>query len=181
MLGRSRACLKANSGLDPFSAVSKKDRRDVLGRVRSLQIFTGIDVFLDCLSMRPGEEWKGKLKKEIHKRDVFWLFWSRSAMASEWVEWEWRTALAEKSLAKIQPHPLEPSELAPPPKELSSLQFGAMYEWYVSQLHGPPITRVFRPLLHKAALFYEAYRWCFAVAVPIIIGAFAWYMYSFAF
>lgn len=133
-----------------FASYAKKDRRDVLGRVRSLQIFTGIDVFLDCLSIRPGEEWKSKLKKEIHERDVFWLFWSRSAMASEWVEWEWRTALAEKSLAKIQPHPLEPLELAPPPKELSSLQFGAMYEWYVSQLRESPITRLFRTLLHKA-------------------------------
>lgn len=88
-----------------FASYAKKDRRDVLGRVRSLQIFTGIDVFLDCLSIRPGEEWKSKLKSEIHERDIFWLFWSRSAMASEWVDWEWRTALAEKSLAEIQPHP----------------------------------------------------------------------------
>jgi hypothetical protein len=117
-----------------FASYSKDDRRDVLGRVRSLQIFTGIDVFLDCLSVRPGEEWKQKLIKEIRERDIFWLFWSRSAMASEWVRWEWRTALAEKSLSGIQPHPLEPSELAPPPQELSDLQFGALYEWYLSHL-----------------------------------------------
>src|SRR6185295_1629307 len=133
-----------------FASYAMKDRRDVLGRVRSLQIFTGIDVFLDCLSARPGDEWKAKLKAEIAQRDIFWLFWSRNAIASEWVDWEWKEALKEKTISGIQPHPLEPAELAPPPPELSSLQFGAMYEWYVSQLRESPMKRVFRPLLHKA-------------------------------
>ncbi len=132
-----------------FASYAKKDRRDVLSRVRSLQIFTGIDVFLDCLSIRPGEKWKSKVRNEIHDREVFWLFWSRSAMVSEWVDWEWRTALAKKSLTGIQPHPLEPSELAPPPQELSSLQFGSIYEWYISQLRESPIKRFFRIVLHK--------------------------------
>jgi hypothetical protein len=117
-----------------FASYARKDRREVLGRVRSLQIFTGIDVFLDCLSLRPGDAWKSELKTEINRRDIFWLFWSRNAMNSERVEWEWREALVSKALVGIQPHPLEPLELAPPPKELSSLQFGAMYEWYLSQL-----------------------------------------------
>ena len=116
-----------------FASYATGDRREVLGRVRSLNIFTGIDVFLDCLSLRPGDEWKSKLRDEISNRDVFWLFWSRRAKESEWVEWEWRTALALKTLNGIQPHPLEPMELAPPPKELSVLQFGAMYEWYISE------------------------------------------------
>ncbi len=63
-----------------FASYAGRDRREVLGRVRSLQIFTGIDVFLDCLSLRPGEEWKPQLRDEIRRRDIFWLFWSRSAM-----------------------------------------------------------------------------------------------------
>lgn len=117
-----------------FASYAKKDRKEVLGRVRSLEIFTDIDVFLDCLSIRPGEQWKESLKNEIQKRDIFWLFWSRNAIASEWVEWEWRTALKSKSITGIQPHPLESAETAPPPDELSDLQFGSMYEWYISQL-----------------------------------------------
>lgn len=120
-----------------FASYARKDRREVLGRVRSLQIFTGIDVFLDCLSLRPGDQWKRRLRTEINQRDVFWLFWSRHAMNSEWVDWEWRTALASKALIGIQPHPLEPSDLAPPPEELSSLQFGALYELYITQLRQP--------------------------------------------
>jgi hypothetical protein len=133
-----------------FASYASPDRREVLGRIRSLQIFTGIDVFLDNLSIRPGERWKPTLDTEIRKRDVFWLFWSRNAKDSEWVEWEWRTALASKSLAGIQPHPLEPAEIAPPPKELSDLQFGAMYEWYISNLREPWLTRSLRILWHTA-------------------------------
>ena len=37
-----------------FASYAKQDRRDVLSRVRSLQIFTGIDVFLDCRRARDG-------------------------------------------------------------------------------------------------------------------------------
>jgi hypothetical protein len=76
------------------------------------------------------------LRDEIVSRDIFWLFWSREAMKSPWVEWEWRTALAAKTIDGIQPHPLEPSDLAPAPEELSALQFGTIYEWYTHHLRG---------------------------------------------
>jgi hypothetical protein len=109
-----------------------------------LEIYTGIDVFFDRKSIRPGEKWKEKLRDEIDRRDIFWLFWSRKAMKSPWVDWEWRTALAEKTIDGIQPHPLEPSDLAPAPKELSALQFGAMYEWYIHHLRQSVFRRVWR-------------------------------------
>jgi hypothetical protein len=117
-----------------FASYAKSDRREVLGRIRSLQIFTDIDVFLDSLSIRPGQLWKDLLECEIESRDIFWLFWSRRAMKSKWVGWEWRTALARKTINGIQPHPLEPADLAPAPKELAELQFGAMYESYITHL-----------------------------------------------
>jgi hypothetical protein len=117
-----------------FASYVTSDRMEVLSRIRSLQIFTGIDVFLDCLSIRPGEQWKPKLRQEIVNRDIFWLFWSREAMKSAWVDWEWRTALAAKTISGIQPHPLEPSDVAPAPMELAALQFGALYEWHIVHL-----------------------------------------------
>ena len=55
-------------------------------------------------------------------------------MHSPWVEWEWRTALDKKTLRGIQPHPLEPSDVAPPPQELEELQFGTAYEHYLMHL-----------------------------------------------
>ena len=117
-----------------FASYASTDRREVLGRIRSLQIFTGITVFLDCLSIHPGEQWKPRIEKEILQRDIFWLFWSRHARDSQWVEWEWRTALTVGSLDYIQPHPLESAEIAPPPPELAELQFGTLYESFLSQL-----------------------------------------------
>jgi TIR domain len=140
--------VEARAPRSAFASYARGDRREVLGRVRSLQIFTGIDVFLDCLSIRPGEQWKPKLNSEISARDVFWLFWSRTARASEWVDWEWRTALQVKSLGGIQPHPLEPIELAPPPEELSALEFGSMYEWYLVTLRQSWFSRRLRRLWH---------------------------------
>jgi hypothetical protein len=133
-----------------FASYAREDRRDVLSRVRSLQIFADVDVFLDCLSIRPGEEWRPALEREIRTRDVFWLFWSRHAQRSSWVEWEWRQALASKSLGGIQPHPLEPADLAPPPTELSALQFGGQYEWYMSALRESWVARKLRVLRHRA-------------------------------
>ena len=117
-----------------FASYASPDRREVLGRIRSLQIFTRIDVFLDCLSIHPGESWKDRIKDEIADRDIFWLFWSRNALQSKWVDWEWRTALAAKALDYIQPHPLEGPDVAPPPAELAALQFGSLYESFLSQM-----------------------------------------------
>jgi TIR domain len=108
--------VEARAPKSAFASYVTSDRQEVLSRIRSVQISTGIDVFVDCLSIRPGERWKPKLKEEISNRDIFWLFWSREAMKSPWVDWEWRTALAEKTINGIQPHPLEPSDLAPAPK-----------------------------------------------------------------
>jgi predicted nucleotidyltransferase len=132
-VGRT-SLLRVPAPRSAFASYTNGDRAEVLSRVRSVQICTGMNVFLDCLSIRPGEEWKQTLQQEIQNRDIFWLFWSREAMKSPWVDWEWRTALAAKTITGIQPHPLEPSDLAPAPEELSDLQFGAVYEWYIAHL-----------------------------------------------
>ena len=135
-----------------FASYATRDRREVLSRIRSLQIFTNINVFVNCLSLHPGDRWKPKLHEEICNRDIFWLFWSRRARESEWVDWEWRTALDLKTLNGIQPHPLEPVELAPPPDELSDLQFGTLYEWHTLGLRRNWISRLVRSNSHRIAL-----------------------------
>lgn len=68
---------------------------------------------MDCLSLHPNNQWKGKLEHEIKSRDLFLLFWFSHAEHSAWVEWEWRTAMNEKGMESIQLHPLEPN-LKPP-------------------------------------------------------------------
>lgn len=106
-----------------FASYASGDRDAVLHRVASLRIAAGLDVFQDCLSLRAGQEWKPQLSEEIRRSDLFLLFWSERAATSQWVEWEWRTALGEKEQEALQLHPLEPVELSLIPKELTHLHF----------------------------------------------------------
>jgi hypothetical protein len=45
-----------------------------------------LDVFVDVIKLRSGQYWEQELRKEIPRNDVFYLFWSRHAMASTWVD-----------------------------------------------------------------------------------------------
>jgi aspartate racemase len=118
-----------------FASYAHADKVEVFNRISSVVSFTGIDFFTDDVSIIPGEQWKARLESEIKNRDLFLLFWSRHAQESTYVDWEWRTALAAKR--DILPQALEPAEVAPPPKELSDLQFGGVYERLISSLRKP--------------------------------------------
>jgi len=118
-----------------FASYAHADKVEVFNRISSVVSFTGMDVFTDDVSIIPGEQWRARLESEIKNRDVFLLFWSRHAQDSTYVDWEWRTALTAKR--EIIPQALEPAEVAPPPKELSELQFGGVYERLISSLRKP--------------------------------------------
>jgi serine/threonine protein kinase len=112
-----RAIAQARSASTAFASYASEDRTRVLDRVASVRTATGIDVWLDCADLRPNERWRDTLGREIAARDLFLLFWSKSAADSEWVAWEWHAALETKGLDAMQLHPLEnppvrlPSEL----------------------------------------------------------------------
>lgn len=107
-----------------FASYASEDTLRVLDRVAAVKISAGLNVWVDCLSLNPGEQWKSRLHQEICHRDLFLLFWSRHAKESEWVSWEWHTALKEKGEPALQLHPLETPQVAPPPEELKHLHFG---------------------------------------------------------
>jgi hypothetical protein len=75
------------------------------------------------LSLRSGANWEAELYRHIRSRDIFYLFWSNAARASEWVAREWQYALEEKGLDFIHPIPLAPPDQVPPPEELRSKHF----------------------------------------------------------
>jgi hypothetical protein len=118
----ARHLVRVQPAQSAFASYASEDRSRVLDRVSAVSISTGLDVFLDCLSLRPSEQWKPQLKYEIGHRDLFLLFWSNSAAHSPWVDWEWRTALEEKGQTAMQIHPLEAG--VKPPAELQDLHFG---------------------------------------------------------
>jgi hypothetical protein len=107
-----------------FASYTSEDWAAVLARVQGIKkVLPSLDVFLDVLSLRSGENWAERLLAEIRRRDTFYLFWSAAASCSEWVEREWRAALEHRGLEFINPVPLVPSRVAPPPKELATLHF----------------------------------------------------------
>jgi len=105
-----------------FASYASADRDEVLRRVQGIRA-TGMDVFVDVLSLRSGQDWEDELFNHIRMRDIFYLFWSNAARASEWVSREWHYALKEKGLDFIHPIPLAPPDQVPPPEELSSKHF----------------------------------------------------------
>lgn len=111
-----------------FASYARSDRPEVLPRLRSLEIHTNMDIFLDCLSIKPGEKWKNKIEREIKERDTFLLFWSKAAKKSKWVTWEWHKALREKGINFIEPHPLALNNECPLPEELNELEGAGMVE-----------------------------------------------------
>ncbi|MDP3689106.1 MAG: toll/interleukin-1 receptor domain-containing protein, partial [Sulfurimicrobium sp.] len=110
-----------------FVSYSSRDRLRVLDRVASIKISAGIDPFLDCLDLHPGEEWKPRLDDEIRRRDLFLVFWSKNASESKWVVWELDTALKEKDARAFQLHPLDPD--VKPPEGLEELHVGDVIMW----------------------------------------------------
>ena len=110
-----------------FASYASQDQPRVLDRVAAVVISAGLHVFMDCLSLHPGEAWKPRLEAEILVCDLFLLFWSSYARKSLWVEWEWRTALRTRGIGAMQLHPLDTVKKAPPPEELKELHFGDVH------------------------------------------------------
>jgi TIR domain len=94
-----------------FLSHAKEDRAEVLKVRRAVKNLAGGDNFIDVLSMEPGEQWEPRLEKEIKQCDLFVLFWSRHARASEWVmreaELAWKCSKKDPSnpQPKMQPYP----------------------------------------------------------------------------
>jgi hypothetical protein len=122
----SQAELRSEWMRSAFASYASPDREKVVQRVQGITA-AGVNVYLDVASLRTGHDWQQQLLRAIETADVFYLFWSRFARASEHVEEEWRTALEKKGLGFIHPIPLEDPRHAQPPDELSSLHFNDIY------------------------------------------------------
>jgi hypothetical protein len=121
-----------------FASYASRDRHEVMARVQGLEK-AGVDVFVDVKNLRSGEHYEARLLEEITSRDVFFLFWSKAASVSEWVEKEWRFALARRGLNFIDPIPLASPERVPPPRELAgTLHFDDWTVAYASAMASAP-------------------------------------------
>jgi hypothetical protein len=117
-----------------FASYASDDLDEVLDRVQGMQkVAPRLDVFLDVLSLRSGEDWAERLWRVIPENDVFYLFWSANASQSRWVKKEWRCALKTRGLDFIDPVPLVSPKLVPPPRELAKKHFN---DWTLALKRG---------------------------------------------
>ena len=120
--------------LSAFVSYASQDRSRVAAIIQGMKkARPEMDVFFDVDSLRSGEDWQQALRAEIERRDILFLCWSLSAKQSEWVDREWRYALENKGLGFIEPVPLDPPNICPPPKELSSKHFNDRGLLYISR------------------------------------------------
>jgi uncharacterized protein YjbI with pentapeptide repeats len=104
-----------------FASYSSEDRGEVLKRVQGAKR-AGLEVFQDVLDLEPGQRWERELYRHIKDCDVFLLFWSRAAAASEWVAKEIAYALECQAGLDDNPPAIEPVPIeGPPPPEPPSV------------------------------------------------------------
>lgn len=117
-----------------FISYASQDRNHVTGIIQGMKkIRPELDVFFDVDSLRSGDNWEQAIHQEIERRDILFLCWSRNARQSEWVDEEWRYALEKKGDESIEPVPIEPPDICPPPKELSHKHFNERLLYYAGK------------------------------------------------
>jgi len=111
--------------LSAFISYASKDRKQVLPIIQGMQkARPDMDIFFDVETLRSGEDWEKTLYSEIERRDILYLCWSCHARESVWVNREWEYAYQTKGAEGIEPIPIEPPEVCPPPPaKLSSKHF----------------------------------------------------------
>jgi TIR domain len=99
---------------------------------------TGLRYFQDVLDLEPGERWSDELERAIREADVFLLFWSSRAKASEWVRREVDFALACQAGDDLSPPEIRPVIIEGPPviapwEDLAHLHFNDRVLYFMSR------------------------------------------------
>lgn len=123
-----------------FVSYASQDRSRVAAIIQGMKkARPDMDIFFDIESLRSGQRWEDALKDEIRARDVLFLCWSQHARESRWVDMEWRYALENKGEDAIEPIPIDPPDICPPPIELQQKHFHDRM-LYIIQSVGPTVS-----------------------------------------
>jgi hypothetical protein len=131
-----------------FASYAGKDRRRVLARMQGLKEL-GVNVFMGARNLKANDPYPLHLLKHIDDSDVLYLFWSRHAQNSEWVEREWRYGKARKGIEFIDPVPLVDPRLVSPPEALG--EENRFENWVVAYLEAEKGANAWRRFLSWAA------------------------------
>lgn len=119
-----RARLKRHKRV--FLSYSSRDRETVSAIATAYQL-AGVEHFWDRASLKSGEEWHPRLRREIDRADLFHLCWSKAAADSEWVQKEAEHALTRRRKNSGKPEitvqMLDGPPWAPHPSSLDAINF----------------------------------------------------------
>lgn len=115
-----------------FCSYSHEDTA-IVERVERASRYFNFRYLRDVTTLRSGEMWNARLLELIDSADIFQLFWSKHAAASDYVRQEYQYAEAlrrkgAKSATFIRPIRWEEPMPAPAPPELSELHFDLIPE-----------------------------------------------------
>jgi hypothetical protein len=106
-----------------FISYSRRDSKIVDLCIATYQGL-GVQILVDRLELRSGDDWRARLENMIRESDIFQLYWSSNAAASAEVSHEWRLALA---LSKTRDRFIRPlyweKPMPTPPEALNHLHF----------------------------------------------------------
>lgn len=110
-----------------FLSYSSKDRESVAA-IATAYGSAGVEHFWDRASLKSGEEWSPRLRREIERADLFHLCWSKSAATSQWVEKETAYAITRRRRSNgkkpdITVQMLDGPPWAKHPESLDSINF----------------------------------------------------------
>jgi hypothetical protein len=108
-----------------FCSYSSLDRAEMLKRAQGIRA-TGLETFIDVLTLRPGDMWNPKIFEAIDESDLFVVIWSTNARDSEWVKKELYYALRhykEHGGPDFVPIPVEGPPIASVPQDLQDYHF----------------------------------------------------------
>lgn len=118
-----------------FMSYSSYDRNKVALLVQGMKrVRPDMDIFFDVETLRSGQRWEDMLKLEIDRHQTLLLCWSKAASNSKWVDFEWRYALERKGEEYIEPIPIDPPEVCPPPEELNKKHFNDKLVYVIKAL-----------------------------------------------
>jgi hypothetical protein len=119
--------VRAAAARTAFASYASADRVDVLERVSSIRRSAGLEVFVDVVDLRVGDQWNPELEKHILASDKLLLFWSENSAKSRWVEWEWKQAVKAKGEDVLELHLLRSTPMDLVPEELRKYHFNDIY------------------------------------------------------
>jgi hypothetical protein len=108
-----------------FISYASQDR-EIVSMIATAYQLAGVEHFWDRASLKGGEEWGPRLKREIERADLFHLCWSKAAAQSQWVAKEAEHALKRHRGGKrpeITVQMLDGPPWAPHPPALDAIHF----------------------------------------------------------